>query len=226
MKKTITDVDGYLKVGSNNNARGGGDDCRSDATSARTERTSLGKSIRGEYKSYSEKFLAEQEDIKRRCLLAIMEGRPLSDVGVGGVLLLTDGRSSSTTTSVPKSSFPSSSSSMSSCPIDPDADIVVERKDCGSRGGSHSNVVVSYRGTTDDDFQASALGSARRGVYGGGVRYFTPDNSFYRSEGGTGSDMTELGESEVGGSDGGDIGEGYASMESEMEMEELMRECS
>ena len=36
-----------------------------------------------------------------------------------------------------------------------------------------------------------ALGSARRRTYGGGVRYFTPDNSFYKSEGGTQSDTEE-----------------------------------
>ena len=197
MKTTITDVDGYLKDGSKNNARGGGDDCRSDATSACTERTSLGKSIRREYKSYSEKFLAEQEDIKRRCLLAIMEGRPLSDVGVGGVLLLTNGRLSSTT-SVPKSSFPSSSSSMSSCPIDPDADIVVERKGCGSRGGSHSNAIVCYRGTTDDDFHASALRERDAGHVRRRRALLHPRQQLLQERGGYG-----IGYDRVGGVGGG-----------------------
>ena len=231
MKKTITDFDDYYPKNNNNNNNNnnrknerGGSDCHSAATSAQTERTSLGKSVRGQYTSYSEKFLAEQEDIKRRCLLAIMEGRPLSDVGVGGMLLLTEGHSS--TTAVPKTSSSSSTSSKSSGPIDPDADIVAERDSCESRGGSHANVVVPYPEVNDDDVHTNALGSARRGVYGGGVRYFTPDNSFYRSEGGTGSEMTELEESEEEENEEGNGVEGYAPVESgmEMEIEELMRE--
>ena len=60
-----------------------------------------------------------------------MEGRPLSDVGVGGMLLLTEGHSS--TTAVPKTSSSSSTSSKSSGPIDPDADIVAERDSSESR---------------------------------------------------------------------------------------------
>ena len=42
------------------------------SNASETSRTSLGKSIRGQYKSYSEKFLAEvDEEKKRQCLLAI-----------------------------------------------------------------------------------------------------------------------------------------------------------
>jgi hypothetical protein len=215
MKKTITNFDDYFN---NKTKDERGADCYSATTSAHTERTSLGKSVRGQYKSYSEKFLAEQEDIKRRCLVAIMEGRSLSDVGVGGMLLLTDGRS--TLTSAPKLSSSSSSSTKSWSPVDPDADIVVERESNGSSVGSQANVIAPYRDVNDDDACTNAFGSGRRGVYGGGIRYFTPDNSFYRSEGGTGSELTELEESEEEEYEKGLDGEGCAPEEEEMEIEE------
>jgi len=240
LKKSITDddyVDGITKKKKQqhkrNNEEEGGDDFTTSCTTltiADTERTSLGKSVRGPYKSYSEKFIAIQENLKRQCLLAIMEGRSLSDVDYyhgngdnddgGGMLLLTNGPTTDSSSSIRG-------------PVDPDPDInptrrltIASRSTYASNNHSSSNKsksvndvvtwksgvtggsVVSMsrsRATTiggvnsapgvleqvNDEMTKApsvALGSARRGTYGGGVRYFTPDNSFYKSEGGTQSD--------------------------------------
>ena len=240
LKKSITDddyVDGIAKKKKQqhkrNNEEEGGDDFTTSCTTltiAETERTSLGKSVRGPYKSYSEKFIAIQENLKRQCLLAIMEGRSLSDVDYyhgngdnddgGGMLLLTNGPTTDSSSSIRG-------------PVDPDPDInptrrltIASRSTYASNNHSSSNKsksvndvvtwksgvaggsVVSMsrsRATTiggvnsapgvleqvNDEMTKApsvALGSARRGTYGGGVRYFTPDNSFYKSEGGTQSD--------------------------------------
>lgn len=129
-----------------------------------TDRTSLGKHIRGKYKSYSEKFLAEQEEDKRQYMLAIVEGRPLpdaypsSDATIGGRLLLTDGSNTSYTGNT--------------------------TTNYSSTDGGTTTTTTKYS-TTDhssdsrrEDFKKSTrtMGSNRQGVYGGGVRYFTPDN--------------------------------------------------
>merc|ERR1719232_1050371 len=131
---------------------------------AGTERTSLGRSIRGPYKSYSEKFLAEQEEERKQVLLAITEGRPVPDAyaNTRGQLLLTDGPAAG--------------------PVDPSA-----RSESGydesTRGGSASGAAASSRGggarSTASDLKKShrTLSSNRKGVYGGGVRYFTPDSA-------------------------------------------------
>lgn len=204
-------------------------------TIAETERTSLGKSIRGPYESYSEKFIAIQENLKRQCLLAIMEGRSLSDVDYhgdddddddgGGMLLLTNGPATDSSSSIGGS-------------VDPDPDINLTRRltiassstyasnyrssnksksvndvvtwksgvTCGSVSMSRRRAITTggvnsapgvLEQVNDEITKAPsvALGSARRGTYGGGVRYFTPDNSFYKSEGGTQSDtFEEIGE--------------------------------
>jgi hypothetical protein len=104
------------------------------SSEANTAHTSLGRSIRCGYKSYSEKFLAELETGKSNGVLMLTNGPTdapsyySSNASSGGGLLqLTNGLSATS--------------------------IVEEEK-------SHSTV------------------SDKRGVYGGGVRYFTPDKSY------------------------------------------------
>ena len=246
LKKIITDdddddnVDRIAKKKKDKRLEGG--DFTTSCTTltiAETERTSLGKSVRGPYKSYSEKFIAIQENLKRQCLLAIMEGRSLSDVDYhgngdnddygGGMLLLTNGPATDSSSSIRG-------------PVDPDPDINPTRRLTIASSSTHTttsnyhsssnksksvNDVVTWksgvtggsvgmsrsRATTiggvnsapgileqvNDEMTKApsvALGSARRGMYGGGVRYFTPDNSFYKSEGGTQSDTFEENEEE------------------------------
>ena len=103
------------------------DNC--DASEANTERTSLGGSVRCGYKSYSEKFLAEQEAAKQNTLLQLTNGVDVD--GAGHLLQLTNGEALS---AVDEASLEASNPS---------------------------------------------LGSDRKGVYGGGVRYFTKDTSMY-----------------------------------------------
>ena len=103
------------------------DNC--DASDANTERTSLGGSVRCGYKSYSEKFLAEQEAAKQNTLLQLTNGVDVD--GAGHLLQLTNGEALS---AVDEASLEASNPS---------------------------------------------LGSDRKGVYGGGVRYFTKDTSMY-----------------------------------------------
>ena len=103
------------------------DNC--DASDANTERTSLGGSVRCGYKSYSEKFLAEQEAVKQNTLLQLTNGVDVD--GAGHLLQLTNGEALS---AVDEASLEASNPS---------------------------------------------LGSDRKGVYGGGVRYFTKDSSMY-----------------------------------------------
>ena len=100
-----------------------------DASEANTERTSLGGSVRCGYKSYSEKFLAEQEAAKQNTLLQLTNG--VDADGAGHLLQLTNGEALS---AVDEASLEASNPS---------------------------------------------LGSDRKGVYGGGVRYFTKDSSMY-----------------------------------------------
>merc|ERR1719232_2089431 len=132
---------------------------------AGTERTSLGRSIRGPDKSYSEKFLAEQEEERKQVLLAITEGRPVPDAyaNARGQLLLTAGPAAG--------------------PVDPSA-----RSESGydesTRASSGGNgTAAGSRGggarSTASDLRKShrTLSSNRKGVYGGGVRYFTPDSA-------------------------------------------------
>jgi len=92
-----------------------------------TEHTSLGRSVRCGFKSYSEKFLAEQEAAKQSTLLQLTNGDGVD--GAGHLLQLTNGEVLS---SVDEATLESSKDSM---------------------------------------------GSDRKGVYGGGVRYFTSDNN-------------------------------------------------
>ena len=159
---------------------------------ANTSRTSLGKSVRGPYKSYSEKFLAQQEDEKKRYMMAIMEGKPLDDFGYNGnanaggegaPLLLTDG---STQGTVPTTR---------SGPVDPDADQTLSSTDYSgttSMSQSYGSGYVSQdcsasapnltTTANEDDFKNKSTvtleSQGRRGVYGGGVRYFTPEKSY------------------------------------------------
>jgi len=153
---------------------------RSTANTRDTDRTSLGKSIRGEYKSYSEKFLAEQEQDKRRYMLAIVEGRPLPDAypsdTVGGRLLLLaeDGPANR---------------NRRGGPVDPEEDYR-SRSRASASGGTAADYSATDGGSAAEyadrtsEFKRSArtVGSNRKGVYGGGVRYFTPDNHDAPSE--------------------------------------------
>ena len=103
------------------------DNC--DASDANTERTSLGGSVRCGYKSYSEKFLADQEAAKQNTLLQLTNG--VDADGAGHLLQLTNGEALS--------------------------------------AGDEASLEASN----------PSLGSDRKGVYGGGVRYFTKDSSMY-----------------------------------------------
>ncbi|KAL9187653.1 hypothetical protein ACHAXT_006031 [Thalassiosira profunda] len=148
----------------------------SDASQA-TGRTSLGKSVRGPYKSYSEKFLAEQEEDKRQYLLAVAEGRPLPQIGYGSAqggaqgetLLLTDGSPTGTARGG-----------------DPEADL--ESNEASYPGAEAS-------GNQRELHKSVSALSDRKGVYGGGVRYFTPDEeedeSVDESEDGSDDGTTE-----------------------------------
>jgi len=154
----------------------------STANTKYTDRTSLGKSVRGEYESYSEKFLAEREEDKRRYMLAIVEGRPLPDDDcyrpsdtIGGRLLLTDGS--------PSPSPHGNNRNRGRRPVDPDEDRCPSSS--RSRASASGGILTVYGSTTDDcssgndELKKSAhtIGSNRQGVYGGGVRYFTPDDN-------------------------------------------------
>lgn len=177
------------------------------SSTVQTDRTSLGKTIRGTYKSYSEKFLAQQEEEKQRCLLAIMEGTPLDQLNIygnggsdggnsagddAGQLLLTNG------------------------PIDPDADKPSQYRD----GGGETTITASQDGDStfcsttnrgdESSFKKSShtMGSNRRGVYGGGVQYFTPDNGKYDEDEDEDEDEVEESEDgEIGCSDDEDFEE-------------------
>lgn len=111
-------------------------------TSADTTHTSLGRSIRCGYKSYSEKFLAEQEACKSN-----------------GLLMLTNG------------------------PIDAPS----YHSSNASNGGGLLQLTngVSTLSLVEEE-KSRSTASDKRGVYGGGVRYFTPDKSY--SEDGEESD--------------------------------------
>jgi len=98
-----------------------------DSSETNTERTSLGRSVRCGFKSYSEKFLAEQEAAKRNSLLLLCNGADVD--GAGHLLQLTNGEVMS---AVDEATLESSKDSM---------------------------------------------GSDRKGVYCGGVRYFTSDDN-------------------------------------------------
>ena len=98
-----------------------------DSSEGNTERTSLGGSVRCGFKSYSEKFLAEQEADKQNTLLQLTNGA--DGDGAGHLLQLTNGE-------------------------------VLSAVDEGTLESSKASV-----------------GSDRKGVYGGGVRYFTSDNN-------------------------------------------------
>ncbi|KAL7437395.1 hypothetical protein ACHAXH_008679, partial [Discostella pseudostelligera] len=191
------------------------------STADQTDRTSLGRSTRWPYKSYSEKFLAQQDEEKRQCLLAIMEGRPLLlENGAGAdpssLLLLTDGGNEYCRTG----------------PIDPDADIIPSsgRSGCNyddddwrnssAQFSSTSVTATATNGMLEESQRSfysklhggstSHRGSARRGVYGGGVRYFTPDYSQYSE-----SDEEEEDGGNVGEESGDDEGALYEAEEEE-----------
>jgi hypothetical protein len=102
--------------------------------SSETDRTSLGRSVRCGFKSYSEKFLAEQEAAKRNTLLQLGNGADVDRVG--HLLQLTNGEVMS----------------------------------------------VVDEGTLESSKAKDSMGSDRKGVYGGGVRYFTSDNNDDESE--------------------------------------------
>lgn len=160
-----------------------------------TSRTSLGRSVRGEFQSYSEKFLAQQEEGKRQYLLAIAEGKPLPPdsyyaQSAGGQLLLTDGSAGSVGTGsrVSGTADPSAQgsvegSSASASAYDETALTATEytgyagtqctgASGTARSGGAASSKGAGRSGRAQEEFQRSD----RKGVYGGGVRYFTPDN--------------------------------------------------
>lgn len=152
----------------------------SASTADQTDRTSLGRSTRWPYKSYSEKFLAQQDEEKRQCLLAIMEGRPLllldDTAPAASTLLLTDGAAHHHHRRVPidpDADIIPSSSSRSGCNYDDWKSGTTQFENSTCHGGD-----MATRTTMGESYR-SARGSARRGVYGGGVRYFTPDYSLY-----------------------------------------------
>lgn len=120
-------------------------------TSDTTAHTSLGRSIRCGYKSYSEKFLAEQEALKGN-----------------GLLMLTNGP-------IDAPSYHSSNAS-------------------NSGGLLQLTNGVSTTSLVEEEKSRSAA-SDKRGVYGGGVRYFTPDKS-YSEDGDEESDESEESEEE------------------------------
>ena len=103
------------------------------SSEANTAHTSLGRSIRCGYKSYSEKFLAELETGKSN-----------------GLLMLTNG------------------------PID--APSYYSSNASGSGGFLQLTNGLSATSLVEEKSQSTA--SDKRGVYGGGVRYFTPDKSY------------------------------------------------
>jgi hypothetical protein len=119
--------------------------------SMETAHTSLGRSIRCGYKSYSEKFLAELEAGK-----------------YNGCLLLTNG------------------------PIDAPS----YHSSNASNGGGLLQITngVSTMSIVEEEKSRSAA-SDKRGVYGGGVRYFTPDKS-YSEDGDEESEESEESEQE------------------------------
>jgi hypothetical protein len=121
-------------------------------TSDTTAHTSLGRSIRCGYKSYSEKFLAEQEAFKGN-----------------GLLMLTNGP-------IDAPSYHSSNAS-------------------NSGGLLQLTNGVSTMSLVEEEKSRSAA-SDKRGVYGGGVRYFTPDKS-YSEDGDEESEESEESEEEV-----------------------------
>ncbi|KAL3782468.1 hypothetical protein HJC23_002219 [Cyclotella cryptica] len=114
-------------------------------TSTATTHTSLGRSIRCGYKSYSEKFLAEQEYEKRQGLLMLTNGEPMDAPG-----------NNESNATAPLLQLTNGVSTMS---------LVEEEKS---------------RSTSSD--KSSTNSNARRGVYGGGIRYFTPDRSYDEDE--------------------------------------------
>jgi hypothetical protein len=91
-----------------------------------TDRTSLGRSVRCGFKSYSEKFLAEQEADKQNTLLQLTNGDGVDRAG--HLLQLTNGET------------------------------------------------LSSVGEATSESSKVSMGSDRKGVYGGGVRYFTSDD--------------------------------------------------
>jgi len=197
-----------------------------------TSRTSFGKSIRGPYKSYSEKFLAEQEEHKRQCLLAITEGRPLPD-------LLTDSAHKCGPVD-PDEDLQDSGSEESETRASDDDEVTEGVEDTtyssrsGSGGsGSGSGRSSSRRSSTSsskskskknknnvrEDFKnksMNTMGSNRKGLYGGGVRYFTPDTQYDDDE----SEEEEETESEVESEDETTEEETYLSGDDDEEEEE------
>jgi len=114
-------------------------------TSTATTHTSLGRSIRCGYKSYSEKFLAEQEYEKKQGLLMLTNGESMDAPG-----------NKQSNTAAPLLQLTNGVSTLS---------LVEEEKS---------------RSTSSD--KSSTNSNARRGVYGGGIRYFTPDRSYEEDE--------------------------------------------
>ena len=141
LKKTITNDDGGARPASTAlvvRPRDGDGDGRCDSSAASasdTSRTSIGRSVRAGYGTYSERFLAERDEEVRAAAEAV-RGRPRT-------LALTAGPADVGGDDAPPSGGGSA---------DPEAD------HDGGRGGGPGG------------FNSST----RRGVYGGGVRYFTP----------------------------------------------------
>ena len=156
LKKTITNDDTTPDGKAASTAlvvkhRPPGDDSASAASTSGTSRTSIGRSVRAGFASYSEKFLAERDEERKAALVAIREGQEVDIYGGAPVprkvLALTDGP-------IDEGDEDGSARSRGSASVDPDADHASGKHDRSASGGFNT--------------------STRRGVYGGGVRYFTP----------------------------------------------------
>jgi len=153
-----------------------GSEADSFSGSSRTSRTSLGRSVRQGYQSYSEKFLAEQEEHKRRCLQTMAEGQPLPNPhhqdarAVGGRFLLTDG----TRVAIDPSGDRCALSGMSK---------VDEESTCFTSKVETATYTEEELGKSKELGKSSGtFESNRKGVYGGGIKYFNPHNEEESSE--------------------------------------------
>jgi len=153
MYKPIKDetVDHYSDVPKNKSSSNDNESVTSDAETAHT---SLGRSIRCGYKSYSEKFIAQH-----------MNG------AANGVLLLTNGTTNSSNNNNASSGLLQITN--------------------GTTSSSSNNNNMSYiQEEGEEGSESTPASEKKRGVYGGGVRYFTPDKS-YSEDGDEGSDEEE-----------------------------------
>ena len=141
---------------------------------SRTSYSSVGRSVRQGYPSYSKRFLAEQEEHKRRLLLAMAEGKPLpnpydqDDGAKGRMLLLTDGRRVSVDPSRDQDTLPK---------------IDEERVNVTFQMETTAHAEEDFEKSKELGKSFGTLESNRKGVYGGGIKYFSPHSEEESSEG-------------------------------------------